>query len=283
MKAVRKYLLPPLFFCILILHSTSAWASGDDNAEYLKLRPLTDGLLLGGGLLLNAGDIVLENMLEPEGGWVFDVAPNIAMVNPLDRVFVFPYSGPLNTVSDILAGCALLTPAILAAAPVKEWPVIGIMYAESVIWAWGLKVLGKNLVHRLRPYMYGDEYPKDKITNGDFKQSFPSGHTTLAFTGASFCTYVFGRYLGDSPWKVPVITISWSLAAASAALRVASGSHFPTDVIAGAAIGVLSGLLVPWLHTVNTEPAGWIGSKRRSLSVTIVPSGINVKLSLNVH
>ena len=31
-------------------------------------------------------------------------------------------------------------------------------------------------------------------------------------------------------------------------LRTEAGEHFYTDVIAGAALGVLVGLLVPWLH-----------------------------------
>ena len=62
-------------------------------------------------------------------------------------------------------------------------------------------------------------------------QSFPSGHTALAFTGAEFIRKTYG--LG---WGLPAYLmagfVGWS--------RVASNNHYPRDVIAGAALGILS-------------------------------------------
>jgi membrane-associated phospholipid phosphatase len=40
---------------------------------------------------------------------------------------------------------------------------------------------------------------------------------------------------------------AWSLATATAVLRVVSGNHYPTDVLAGAAIGSALGFLGPYL------------------------------------
>jgi membrane-associated phospholipid phosphatase len=36
-------------------------------------------------------------------------------------------------------------------------------------------------------------------------------------------------------------------------MRITSGSHFLTDVLAGAAIGSLYGWLIPWLHLRNNN------------------------------
>ena len=269
-----------LLFYILISGPLAASADGGEGAEYFALDPLTDGLLLTGGLGLNAGDIAIEKISEPAGGWILDAVPELSGLKPFDLLCVLPYSDPIDSVSDIFTYAALLAPAALIAAPVSEWLIIGTMYAESVIWTWGLKELGKNLIPRNRPYMYFDGYPREEIAGGDFQQSFPSGHTSLAFTGAGFCTFVFGRYFEDSPWKIPVIAASYTLAVCSAILRVASGSHFITDVIAGAAIGTLSGFIVPWLHTLNSKPSRGAGHDGQTISVAVAPSGINVKLSL---
>ena len=265
MKISPKRAMLTLICCSLLASPIFGEASAEEKSDHFGLDPLTDSLLLGGGLLLNIGDIAIESAAEQPGGWGFDASADLLPVNPLDRLFVLPYSEPLKSASGILTYAALLAPAVMLAAPVSEWVTIGTMYAESVIWTWGLKELGKNLIHRNRPYMYFAGFPQDEITSGDFQQSFPSGHTSLAFTGAGFCAFVFSEYFENSPWKAPIIAASYALAIYAAGLRVASGSHFLTDVIAGAVIGTLSGYLVPWLHT-------------QEFSIAILPSGVSVRL-----
>ena len=276
MKLYEKGLLCLLLFCIVPL---TASASGEDDSEYFDLDPCIDGFLLGGGILLNAGAVAIEEISEPAENIHLDNIANISSINSFDRLCVYSYSKPLDMTSDILTYSALLTPAVLLAVSDTEWLTIGTMYAESVIWAWGLKECCKNLVHRNRPYTYFDDYPQSEIRDGDFRQSFPSGHTTLAFTGASFCTFVFGRYFEDSPWKIPVTTASYSFAVGSAVLRVASGNHFLTDVIAGAAIGTFSGFMVPWFHTLNMQSPMGAEPGIKSFSIAVVPYGINARLS----
>jgi membrane-associated phospholipid phosphatase len=82
----------------------------------------------------------------------------------------------------------------------------------------------------------------------DYYNSFPSGSTALAFLSAGFLSAAFSAEYPDSKWRIPVTAGVYALAAAVAACRIVTGSHFLTDVFAGAAIGSLYGLVIPMLH-----------------------------------
>ncbi|HKL86532.1 MAG TPA: phosphatase PAP2 family protein [Treponemataceae bacterium] len=224
-------------------------------------------------------------LLLPVNAWSFDAsALKRSDVNAFDRISMFPFSEPLDMTSQIFTYASLLTPAVLVATPKSEWVSIGIMYAESVILTFGIKEAGKLLINRNRPYMYFDDYPQNKIDNGDYKQSMPSGHSALAFTGATFTTFMFNQYLPDSKWTIPVIAGSYTLATTAALLRNTSGNHFITDIITGASIGAFSGFIVPWLHTLNfakphkTKNPTETQSKISNVTFTIIPSGFTVRI-----
>ncbi len=95
-----------------------------------------------------------------------------------------------------------------------------------------LYFLLKNSVRRVRPchsftHVQLDFEPSDKF-------SLPSGHTAAAFVMASSIYIVF-----------PVIGICCFVWAAMIGLsRVALTVHYPTDIIAGAALGVSAVILV---------------------------------------
>ena len=152
------------------------------------------------------------------------------------------------------------------------------MYTETALIANGIKDITKLIVDRPRPYMYFDGYPQKEIEERDWCKSFPSGHTTMAFTAAAFNTYVFSKYFPDSPWRFVVAGGSYAIAVTTAALRLASGNHFATDVLTGAAIGTLCGFLVPYLHTLNTGKADKQG-QAQTLSAQVVPNGFYVTLT----
>lgn len=69
--------------------------------------------------------------------------------------------------------------------------------------------------------------------------SFPSGHAAMAFAAATCLAAVLPR------WRVPFFAI----AAAVAAERVLEDAHYLSDVVAGAGIGVLCGLLALYLSS----------------------------------
>jgi membrane-associated phospholipid phosphatase len=76
--------------------------------------------------------------------------------------------------------------------------------------------------------------------------SFPSGHTATAFTGAHI---LFREYKDSSPW---IGVAGYAAASLTGALRVINRKHWISDVAAGAGIGILSAeagyALLPVVH-----------------------------------
>ncbi|WP_266368072.1 phosphatase PAP2 family protein [Tellurirhabdus rosea] len=70
--------------------------------------------------------------------------------------------------------------------------------------------------------------------DGSDRKSFPSGHTSVAFTGAEL---LHQAYRHKSPW---ISVGGYTFAAATGLLRMANGRHHWSDVLAGAGIGIAS-------------------------------------------
>ena len=233
------------------------------NVDIFRVNIIEESLLFGTGLALNGTSFIIEKTRETK----LPAFPfNIEDINPLDRKMVFAYSSSLHKISTVSCVAGLLTPGLLAfTTDSSEWLTISLMYAEAFLLANGIKELTKTLVYRPRPYMYFEGYPQKKIDEGDWDDSFFSGHTSLAFTGAAFTSYVFSKYNPDSPWRFAVAAGTYTLAAATGIMRVAGGNHFVTDVLVGAAVGTACGILVPWLHTkISGGQAGTPGTQSGS-------------------
>jgi len=68
--------------------------------------------------------------------------------------------------------------------------------------------------------------------------SFPSGHTAIAFTNAALLYY---EYKDSNLWYA---SSGFLFATATGILRIANNKHYTSDVLAGAGIGLASGLIV---------------------------------------
>lgn len=241
------------------------------SGKFFALDPLTDGLLLGTGILLTGGNLILSDMMEINRRKYDETVYSKSDVNAFDRKLMRPYSEIHDGAADFLLIASAVTPVALLSTDKEEWFTNGVMYIETLLVANGLKETLKLAVNRPRPYMYSDRetMPESELNSGDWAKSFPSGHTTIAFASATFLTYTFCRYFRNSPWRIPVSIGSYALATGVAVLRVSSGKHFLSDVLAGATIGSAVGFLVPFLHTLNTKSDMSVAVTGNGLSFTV--------------
>ena len=110
--------------------------------------------------------------------------------------------------------------------------------------------------------------PRPDFAVSGENNSFPSGHTATAFVGAEI---VRREYWDDSPWYG---VGAYTVATATAVLRVYNERHFATDVIAGAGFGILSANIAYWLlpwekRLVQT----WFGQSDKQVALSPYYSG----------
>ncbi|HKL58273.1 MAG TPA: phosphatase PAP2 family protein [Sphaerochaeta sp.] len=168
-------------------------------------------------------------------------------VNSFDEQFIYPYNETISLASDITSVLTMLAPATLAfAAPSSDWMEIGLTYGVTTLASYGVRTVLKETIQRPRPYQVPGHIDTSPDPS-DLDQSFPSGHTLMAFSSAAYTQTVFALKYPDSPYKTAITSTTWALAATTAVLRVASGNHFVTDVLSGAAIGSVLGFAGPYL------------------------------------
>jgi len=139
---------------------------------------------------------------------------------------------------------------------------VGVFFAEYLLWivvgilvilflikktrlmaicAGGSIVLGRliitEIIKRLyfspRPYVILEGVKKIIVGNTDY-QSFPSGHATIFFALAT-AIYFFNKKWGIVTFIVAILV---------GLSRIFVGVHWPIDVLAGAVIGIISGIIV---------------------------------------
>jgi membrane-associated phospholipid phosphatase len=172
-------------------------------------------------------------------------APDQLLINPVDLGTMFPYSFQTDIASSVLQYSAAAIPLIMSASSGNMQKTItdSMVYAESLALAYGSKNILKYLFPRYRPYVYEGGAPG--ITQSEDDESFPSGHSTMAFTAAAFAIYLYTQSLPGSANEWPFLVADYGLASLTAAYRVLSGMHFLTDVLAGAVIGTFCGFIIP--------------------------------------
>lgn len=123
---------------------------------------------------------------------------------------------------------------------------IGLHSVEAVLISGAITGATKMIAGRARPY-------KDTANSLNFGllrglhggtdyQSFPSGHTTAAFAFASIVSAETAHWWPHSKW--PIGTIMYGGAALTGVSRIYNQFHWASDVVAGAAIGTLTGIKV---------------------------------------
>ncbi len=228
-----------IFFLSLVLASAPEAAA----AQRAYHATWTDGASLGAAFVLA---VVPEALKLPSG------APACAPCDPAtlwgpDRWAVGPHARAAAAASTAgavgVVGFAGL--ALVWHRSVRDARGAALAYANAVGWSAAAAQWLKVIVGRERPVMYTG----DAVAAGadrDNRRSFPSGHTTVAFSAATAYLVIAGRE--HLPHRTRTALLLYGGALATGVLRVAAGKHFPTDVLGGAALGTGIGWLAATIH-----------------------------------
>ncbi len=112
----------------------------------------------------------------------------------------------------------------------------------------------KDTFHRLRPSVaLADVHA---LWDDPRDYSLPSGHATGSFVVAAFAAVALFRSHTSRLASIALSLFGFALAATIAVSRVYLGVHFPTDVISGAMLGTMIGLVGGTLHA-KASSRGW--------------------------
>jgi membrane-associated phospholipid phosphatase len=139
---------------------------------------------------------------------------------------------------------------------------MGLIGLQAVLVTALVTDLTKELVGRARPDA-GRCAAGDKSACGSSTESFLSGHTSGAFVGAGLiCANHQNLALyGDGPAGAIACGAALTAATAVGTLRIVADRHHLSDVLAGAALGLAAGYLLPNLTNYDFGK-----SKRKGLS-----------------
>jgi membrane-associated phospholipid phosphatase len=152
---------------------------------------------------------------------------------------------------------------------------------ESLVFTAGSNLLLKRLFSRPRPYTYLSEAERPPgrrydVHRDDAFESFPSGHAAASWASAATAVSYLAMERPDISrgWHYAGGLAVGGLAMSTSLLRVDAVKHFPTDVLAGAALGLGMGLLASGIHpdsspdpsgTRDARSSGWLGAASGAL------------------
>lgn len=203
-------------------------------------EPLITGALVLGlgaaGYVMMKNDLYLSNEIKSRAGLTGDA--------------VFGFFNEAGDGVNVLAGCGVL----YAVGGEKEKKAAYDITRALAMTGMVIPVL-KSVIGRDRPGVNSGPYMYRPF--GSFDDSLPSGHTAVAFAWASVIADSYAADTGNLSYLV------YAAAAATGIARVYYNKHWPSDVLAGAVLGILIGKAA----AAPDEPAN---------GLTVSPSGIGL-------
>jgi undecaprenyl-diphosphatase len=134
------------------------------------------------------------------------------------------------------------------------WGTVGLMVLTGVttLAADSLSFAVKDLTHRTRPF---EAHPQIHPLYVVHSSSFPAGHAATAFAGAVLLSVV-------APRLAPLFL---GLAVLIGFSRVYVGVHYPTDVLAGAALGAVVGVAAALAYRASGAWLSALGGRWRNV------------------
>jgi hypothetical protein len=149
---------------------------------------------------------------------------------------------------------------------------LGLHGTEALVAGHTLGLVLKGLVGRARPYHNIDNPHDYQLMRGFGKdksayRSMPSGHSIAAFAAAAAVTSETSRWWPSSVWYVA--PVMYGGAALTGISRMYNNKHWASDVITGAAIGTMAGVMVVrwhFSHPGNAFDKFFLGGSLRQTS-----------------
>ena len=163
-------------------------------------------------------------------GSVFTFVPSASNVQVALRDNVVQLGMPRIHIDDYMQYTTAIAPLLLNVCGVKSRHTTG----RLAMIEGGSYLLGAGWVNAFK-YGIGILRPDNSRYN-----SFPSGHTFIAFTGAEILRREYGE---EYPW---IAVAGYAVATIVGAIRIYNNRHWLGDVMAGAGLGIMSATLVYW-------------------------------------
>ena len=198
---------------LLTIHSAHAqWDTAGIRLSELKVAPAA----VGTGLMA--------------AGSAFTFVPTVNNLQVALRDNIVQSSMPKIHVDDYLQYTTAVAPLALNICGLKSRHTTG----RLALLEGGSYLLGAGWLNAFK-YGIGVLRPDNSRYN-----SFPSGHTFVAFTGAEILRREYGK---EYPW---IAVAGYAAAVIVGAMRVYNNRHWAGDVLAGAGLGIASVTLVYW-------------------------------------
>jgi membrane-associated phospholipid phosphatase len=255
--ALRHAMTTLRFTALLAMIAIASRARSEEGEGLRVSLPLDGGLTAVGVLVTGLGEFGSEAFGPGACRWCDPPALDASVRTAL----VWRNPSVAGTLSDLLAvtlpsGVVAYDLFTVRATGGDLWRAEAdvLLVAESVAVTGALVEGMKYATARERPSaFYG------RASNRDDDLSFVSGHVAVVFSAAAAGGTV-ARLRGYGCWPL-VYAVGFAGSAFTGYLRLAADQHWLSDVLAGSAVGLSVGLLVPYLHR----------EARGGLSLLLVP------------
>jgi len=144
--------------------------------------------------------------------------------------------GTFKTFSNSVSPISLAAPILIFGTGLiekdQDLKQKGLMIGESFLVTTIIATTLKHTINRARPF---ETYPDIQKLSAGGSSSFPSGHTSDAFSTATSLSLAFPKWYVIAPSYTYATLVGYS--------RMHLGVHYPSDVLAGAVIGAGSAFL----------------------------------------
>lgn len=209
---MKRYLLLILVILLFPISLHAQWDTAGIRLSEFKLAPT----VTSGGLIA--------------AGSVFTFVPSVNSLQVALRYDVVQAGMPKMHFDDYLQYTTAIAPLALNICGLKSRHTTG----RLALLEGGSYLLGAGWLNAFK-YGIGILRPDNTTFN-----SFPSGHTFVAFTGAEILRREYGE---EYPW---IAVAGYAVAVIVGAMRIYNNRHWLGDVCVGAGLGILSTTLVYW-------------------------------------